>query len=147
MRTFSRLPLMYTPKEAFSSSKLVGNIWMKIRNLSGLMLIFLRSATEDISAFNPKTILNVKISHWKPYHMFLHALHNTKNSLRKSKTRKNSAPQILRMCRSGDSRVYHSLLSLPDALHCRQGEYDTRTVMLWKFLFIINGKFNVLQIC
>ena len=49
------------------------------------MLIFLRSATEDISGITPETILNVKISHWKPYHIFLHALHNTKNSLQKSK--------------------------------------------------------------
>ena len=46
---------------------------------------------------------------------------------------KNHDRQIVRMCRSGDRQSYHSLLSLPDTLHCRQEEYDP---VLFFFLFL-----------
>ena len=54
-----------------------------------------------------KSIKNMKLKKWKNYDC-----------------------QIVRMCRSVDRQSYHSLLSLPDTLHCRQGEDDTRAVLL-----------------
>ena len=65
--------------------------------------------SEKVREKTTKSIKNMKLKKWKNYDC-----------------------QIVRMCRSVDRQSYHSLLSLPDTLHCRQGEDDTRAVLLWK---------------